>query len=266
MTAREKQKATSPSNALGDPSQKSFSGVAGIQRMQILVLFGLLALLAIVGYMNTRPAAEAIVNTPIDDFAALEAESSTPLRLDLLDRLKQFSYDGSHRNIFSASLPAASPTMQKSPEFPTLSPSAAPLPSPPEPPLLTVPAQFFGYVTDDQTGVRRAFFHADEDVYLIGVGDLLLGRFRLVQIANSSAELEEVATGQSAILPMEDEPMQSDKDQASIPQVATAAFAPSNSDFTKVGQGQVSFSQTTTGRSSLGDLAIRLSKKSSTSR
>ena len=69
---------------------------------------------------------------------------------------------------------------------------------------LVVPATFYGYVTDQQTGMRRAFFMEGENVYVLGVGDVLLGRYRLVQIGNSSAELEEISTGRRATLTMEE--------------------------------------------------------------
>ena len=63
---------------------------------------------------------------------------------------------------------------------------------------------FYGFVTDVQTGMRRAFFIEGENVYIIGVGENLLGRYRLVQIGNSSVELEEIGTGRRATLTMEE--------------------------------------------------------------
>jgi hypothetical protein len=63
-----------------------------------------------------------------------------------------------------------------------------------------VPATFFGYVTDSRTGTRRAFFSEGEEVFVVGIGDVLMGRFRLVQIGNSTAEVEETASGRHATL------------------------------------------------------------------
>ncbi len=60
------------------------------------------------------------------------------------------------------------------------------------------------YVTDAQTGMRRAFFIEGENVYVLAVGEVLLDRFRLVQIGNSSAEMEEMSTGRRATLTMEE--------------------------------------------------------------
>ena len=77
---------------------------------------------------------------------------------------------------------------------------AAPAPPPP----LVVPATFFGYVADVQTGTRRALFSEGDDVYVLGVGDILAGRFRQLQIGNSTAELEETSTGRRTTLTMEE--------------------------------------------------------------
>jgi hypothetical protein len=72
-----------------------------------------------------------------------------------------------------------------------------------------VPATFFGYVTDVRTGARRACFSQGDDVVgILGVGEVLLGRFRLVQIGNSSVELEETASGRRTTLVMEEQASQ----------------------------------------------------------
>jgi hypothetical protein len=52
--------------------------------------------------------------------------------------------------------------------------------------------------------MRRAFFMEGENVYIIAVGEMLLGRYRLIQIGNSSVELEETSTGRRATLTMEE--------------------------------------------------------------
>lgn len=82
---------------------------------------------------------------------------------------------------------------------------SAPPPSQAKPPV--VPATFYGYVTDAHTGTRRAFFIEGEDnIYVLAVGEILLGRFRLVQIGSDTAELEEISSGRRATLTMEGSP------------------------------------------------------------
>jgi hypothetical protein len=168
------------------------------------------------------------------------------LRLDLLDNLKKLKYDAARRNIFSSSalLPSRSAA---TPQPPVVAKPAPPAP-PSGPPPLVVPAHFFGYVTDAETGVRQAFFKGDEDGYVLGVGELLVGRFRLVQIGDNSAELEETATGRRTTVPMEDEPVQSGQDQVGFPQGPTGAgSSPAGFRPAQPGQNQVGVAQTWTG-------------------
>jgi hypothetical protein len=161
----------------------------------------LLALLALVVYLEVRsPEAAPTSVGASEQFEPIPVENPA-LRLDLLERLKKFEYDGTHRSIFSATLPP--------PPVPVVDPAtvrpAVPAP-PPGPPPLVVPATFFGYVTDSQTGTRRAFFNEGDDVYVVAVGEVLLGRFRLLQIGNNTAELEEMTTGRRTTLTMTEEP------------------------------------------------------------
>lgn len=213
------------------------------RRVQIAVFVGLLAILPIVAYKELgSPAAKAVSIVIREDEALLRVENPA-LRLDLLERLKKLEYDDAHRNIFSSSafLPARP---SATPQPPVLAEPLTPAP-PPGPPPLVVPAHFFGYATDARTGVRRAFFTQDDGGYVLGVGELLAGRFRLVQIGDSTAELEETATGQRTTLPMEDEPVQPGENQAGFPQVATGVgpgppgFRPAQSDQDQVGIAQV---------------------------
>jgi hypothetical protein len=188
------------------------------RRVQIRLLVGLLVPLAVVAYIDIRPGAGPVGKPANDTFDLLKVENPQ-LRLDMLERLKQYKHDGSQRNIFSASVPPPPVAVAQKP----VNMTPAPPTPPPGPPPLVVPAQFFGYVTDARTGARQAFFSDGEQTYVVGLGEVLLGRFRLVQIGNSTAELEETAIGQRAILAMEDQPAQLGQDQVGLPGISTAA-------------------------------------------
>jgi hypothetical protein len=165
------------------------------RRIQIAVFAVLLAILGYMVYSRTRPPAAASADDALVGFQPLSVENPS-LRLDLLDRMKKYEYQGSQRNIFVATLPPPPP------------PPAAALPTgpvvPPPPPPLVVPATFFGYVTDARTGNRRAFFSEGDDVYILGIGETLQGRFRLLEIGNNSAEMEELTSGRRTTLTMEE--------------------------------------------------------------
>jgi len=174
------------------------------RRMQILLLIGLVVVLGAVAYTQFHSTDYAAPTLPAFNsaFSPLPVENPA-LRLDLLDRQKKFEYQGSHRNIFNAALPPPPPPT--APVAAAAAKSAAPAP-PPGPPPLVVPATFFGYVTDARTGSKRAFFNDGDDVYVVAVGETLLGRFRLIQLGNNTAQVEETATGRTTTLTMQEEP------------------------------------------------------------
>jgi hypothetical protein len=228
------------SQAAGEPRRKL---EPMNRRVQIAVLVGLLAILPLVAYEELGSQVAKAARIAISEDVALLQVEDPELRLDLLEHLKKLKYDATHRNIFSFStlLPVA--TLQP----PVVANPVPPAP-PPGPPPLVVPAQFFGYVTDVRTGVRRAFFKQDEDGYVLGVGELLAGRFRLVQIGDSTAELEETATGRRTALPMEDGPAEPSQNQVGFPQgPAGGGSSPPSFRPAQPGQNQVSFPQVSTG-------------------
>ena len=165
------------------------------RRIQIALLTGLALLFIYVIYLNTRGPRMSSSPLAAERFEPIAVENPG-LRLDLLERLKKMQYAGSQRNIFTATLPPPPP-----PPHPVQTQPSAPV-APPPPPPLVVPATFFGYVTDSRTGQRRAFFSEGEDVFVVGIGDILLGRFRLLQIGNSTAEVEETSSGRRTTLAM----------------------------------------------------------------
>jgi len=162
------------------------------------LLAAILLLLAYVIYSNFRqPGAAVVVTAAGQGFVPLPVENPA-LRMDLLEQLKKFQYQGPRRNIFSiAPLPVELPSQAAPAQV-----NAAPIQLP-GPARLVVPAVFFGHVTDTRSGTRRAFFSEGEEVYVLGLGEVLLSRFRLVQIGNNTAELEELASGRRTTLTME---------------------------------------------------------------
>jgi hypothetical protein len=171
------------------------------RQKRIALLAGLFALLLYILYVSNRsPEIAPVVSSANENFRPIAVENPA-LKLELLSRLKKLQYEGSHRNIFSN---AAPPPVSAAPPPPSavVPPPINPVPTGPAP--LVVPATFYGFVTDAKTGMRRAFFMEGENVYIIGVGETLLGRFRLMQIGNSSVEMEEIGTGRRATLTMEE--------------------------------------------------------------
>ena len=69
-----------------------------------------------------------------------------------------------------------------------------------------VDAKYFGYVSDYGGNHRRGFFATtnNEDVIIAGEGDTFMGRFRVVHLTNTTADVEEVSSGRRATLTLEE--------------------------------------------------------------
>jgi hypothetical protein len=176
------------------------------RRNQFIVLGVLFVVLLISAYYafgtffqtTGQTAAPVAVDAP---FKPLNVDNPA-LRMDILKRFLNLEYKGVHRNIFSATLPPPPPS-EASKKAPPV--NVAP-PVPTGPPPLTVDAKYFGFVSDMGGSHRRAFFATpnNEDVFIAGEGDTLMGRFRVVRLTNTTADVEEVSSGRHATLILEE--------------------------------------------------------------
>lgn len=124
------------------------------------------------------------------NYAPLPVENPE-LRRWKLDESRRTEYKSSGRDLFSETLPPAPP-----PKKPDPIPNPVPQP-PPEPPPPSLPAnmKYFGYGTVPNGTSKRAFLSDGEEVFIVGEGDTLLGRFRILKIGNAILEFEELGTG-----------------------------------------------------------------------
>jgi hypothetical protein len=165
-------------------------------RKKIYVLLALVGLLGAVYWLNRNSASGVAGVLAADNkFQPLNIQDPQ-LRLDLLEKIHKQEYTGTHRNIFVVA-PLPPPPSSSDGEARPVGPQ-----SPPPPPPVVIPATFFGYATDARTASRLAFFESGDDVFIVGEGGILLGRYRLLKIGNDSAEFEEVASARRASLPM----------------------------------------------------------------
>jgi hypothetical protein len=172
-------------------------------RNQKIVLGVLLVLLVVVYFWN-KNSVDSIAGVSAGDVQFTPLNVQQPeLRVDLLDKIQKSTYgNGPHRNIFAigpAPLEVASqsgPQVPKGPQYP----NGPRLPAPPQPPQ--IPAQFFGTASMPASGRHVAFFQSGEDVVVVAEGDTFLTRYRLVHIANESADVMEIASGRHATVPL----------------------------------------------------------------
>lgn len=170
------------------------------RRNELIALSALSLLLVVILYSVYGPSPEPKVSAAVETpFAPLNVDNPA-LRLDILKRFLALEYKGAHRSIFSAALPPP-PTPP-----PVVNPVVAAQPVLSAPPPLTVDAKYFGYVSDPAGSHRRAFFATSngEDVFIASEGDTLMGRFRVVRLTNTTADVEEVSSGRRATLVLEE--------------------------------------------------------------
>jgi len=166
------------------------------RRAQIYLLIGLLAVAAI-AYYASRSQVPGLTGVLAADskFTPLSVQEPD-LRLDLLAKIKQEVYSGTHRDIFSAVAPPIVPVAGPNPkrdESRFVGPK-----QPPPPPPVQVPGEFFGYASMPQTGRHVSFFKEGDDVLVVAEGDTFLLRYRLVHIGTDSADVVEISTGRHA--------------------------------------------------------------------
>lgn len=165
-------------------------------RYEAYALAALLVVLAAVWYTG-RAHEDVFTGVHASDDGKFEPLNvpDPSLRLDLLRHIQSEQYNGQHRNIFSEEPLPPPPSVVAAQKAAQSVPAA-----PPPPPPLTVPATFYGIVTDPATGQRRACFSNTDNVYILPEGATLLNEFRVVKIGNNTVDVEEISSGRSTTL------------------------------------------------------------------
>ena len=180
------------------------------QKRQIGVLFILIVAAAIVWGWNfhDKRVVTADASPNLQDDPIIQV-SNPHIRMEDIDRTRKAEYKGTGRNPFSpaaASAPPAARIAQTEKKLENYGP-AAPVPvPPPPPPKLPDNVKFYGFGTGLNGPSRRAFFTDGEgDVQILGEGDVLLKRFRIIRIGNDHIEFEEISTGRVGTAPLEEQ-------------------------------------------------------------
>ena len=169
------------------------------KRSEIYLLVGLLVVLggALYYYMGRGQTSDTPRVVAADTrFQPLDVREPQ-LRVDLLAKLQKLEYTGSHRNIFVAEPPPPPKAQVEAAAARFVGPQ-----EPPPPPPVQVPGELFGYASEPTSGRRVAFFTEGDDVLVVAEGATFLGRFRLIHVTDSSADVEEISSGRHAMVPM----------------------------------------------------------------
>jgi hypothetical protein len=167
------------------------------ERTKIVILAVLgVVLAAAVFYSVKSPATVEVAPEAAETYQPIGVENPA-LHLDRIERLRKLEYHPTGRDIFTAELPP--PPKPRTSNF---VPPTQPMPPPPEPPL-TVPFKYYGFSDDAATKKRRGFFTNGEDIFIATEGETVQGKFRIVTIGNTWAEVEEVGSSRRARLNLE---------------------------------------------------------------
>lgn len=140
------------------------------------------------------------------------------LRLDLLARLQKVEVGPEQRSLFdfgAAPPPPAvaqlaknvgpiKPGLLAGPHGVAPGPAAAPGP-PPKPPAPPIPLKFYGFVSPQVQGPRRAFFLEGDDIFVAAEGDTIKNRYKVIRIGVNSAVVEDTANKNEQTLKLVEE-------------------------------------------------------------
>ena len=178
------------------------------QKRQIGILFILILLGALVWAWNfhDKRVVTADASPNLQDDPIIQVPNPH-IRMEEIGRARGTEYKGSGRNPFSPAAPPATvaKTIQAEKKFQNYGPQPKP-PDPPLPPLTLPPnVKFYGFGTVPNGTSRRAFLHDGDEVQILGEGDVLLKRFRIIRIGNDHIEFEEISTGRTGTAPLVEE-------------------------------------------------------------
>jgi hypothetical protein len=166
------------------------------QQKQLAILAALVVAAGFVWYLQSDRPMPGLENPQFmaQSYSPLPVENPA-LHWDVLHRAQKTEYKGGGRNPFSLvaePVVTAAQAANAKPGFQRAGPRTEP---PPQPPTWPGNVSFFGYGTVPNGTARRAFLTVDGEVQVLGEGDTLLGRYRIVQIGSGNLEFQDISTG-----------------------------------------------------------------------
>lgn len=134
---------------------------------------------------------------------AQHVESATSLdptlHPEVMAKAENTVYTGTSRNIFSKdSLPPIQETTIEKPIAPART-GLAVLSGPPPPPPIEL--KFYGFAKQ-QNGRKLVFLMHGEDIFIAGPGDIVDGRYKVIQVNENSVVVEDLAYTNQQTLPL----------------------------------------------------------------
>jgi hypothetical protein len=168
-------------------------------------LAGLVLVAAMVWYFGGKgPAAAGDASSdPARPYRPLAVENPE-LQRAKLEASRKIEYKSAGRDLFSEIAP---PPLERSMKMEEAHANVGPVqPPPPPPPALPANMKFFGYGTVPNGSARLAFLTDGEQVIIVGEGETLLGKYRVVKIGNANLDFEEIPSGRRGSTVLSEEP------------------------------------------------------------
>jgi hypothetical protein len=134
------------------------------------------------------------------------AVENPALQRDKQRASQKTEYKGNGRDLFSEIAPPPPEEARKA-VVAARGPMGPTIPPPPPPPTLPGNMKFFGYGTIPNGTAKRAFLSDGDNIYIVGEGDTLLGKFRVTKIGNANLDFEEIASGRHGTTALTEEPV-----------------------------------------------------------
>jgi hypothetical protein len=184
------------------------------EKQKLIALIALLGVGVLIWRYNWNRQADSSQSFATLEHYQLLAEQNPQIRWDILRDAQGTEYKTNGRNPFSTIKPPTAQEIQNNAAAlvaqNTHKGPYGPMPPPPPPPPapVTLPAnlKYFGYGTVPNGSPRRAFFTDGEDVYIVPEGEVLLGRYRILKVGNTNLEFQEISSGRTGSVPLEEAP------------------------------------------------------------
>jgi hypothetical protein len=176
------------------------------ERNKGLLLAALVLVAVLVWYWERGGSSVASTSTESGELSYKPLAVENPaLQRDKQRASQKTEYKGTGRDLFSEIAPPppeeARKAVQQAHAF-----QGPTIPPPPPPPTLPGNMKFFGYGTIPNGTAKRAFLSDGDNIYIVGEGDTLLGKFRVTKIGNANLDFEEIASGRRGSTQLTEEP------------------------------------------------------------
>ncbi|MBV9887091.1 MAG: hypothetical protein JO119_11135 [Acidobacteria bacterium] len=165
------------------------------ERNKGILLAALVVVAALVWYYERSSDSAASASAQYGEMSYKPLAVENPaLQRDKQRASQKTEYKGTGRDLFSEVAPPP-PQDPRKVEVVSRGPVGPQIPPPPPPPTLPGNMKFFGYGTIPNGTAKRAFLSDGDNIYIVGEGDTLLGKYRVTKIGNANLDFEEIASG-----------------------------------------------------------------------